>query len=163
MTPSAADANDKAVLRRAMLLELQAMSSHDRAKRSEKICARVVESLHWQTAKRMVLFSPLRTEPQIAPLETAAVAAAREVFIIPPTLRQEAELELPFVPDFILVPGLVFTRAGRRLGRGGGFYDRLLAGRARGACKLGVCFALQLRDRIPHEPHDAVVDLVISD
>ena len=88
---------------------------------------------------------------------------AKLAAIVPRTLRHEHELELPFVPDFVLVPGLAFSRDGHRLGRGGGFYDRLLAGRARDAVKVGVCFALQLHEAIPSEVHDVVLDAVITD
>lgn len=153
---------DKAAFRRAMLLQLQEMTLEERAAASEKICARVVDCDAWRNANRVLLFSPLRTEPQIAPLQTSAVAN-KQAFIIPPTLRVESELELPFAPDLVLVPGLAFSRDNHRLGRGGGFYDRLLAGRGSSAYKLGVCFHLQLRNAIPTDPHDVILDAVITD
>ncbi len=81
--------------------------------------------------------------------------------MVPATLREEAELELPFVPELVLVPGLAFTRDGQRLGRGGGFYDRLLGGRARGAFKVGLGFACQMRASIPREGHDVLLDAVV--
>ncbi|MDQ6809593.1 MAG: hypothetical protein M3Z64_09260 [Verrucomicrobiota bacterium] len=77
--------------------------------------------------------------------------------------RRASLLELPFTPDFILVPGLAFTRANLRLGRASGFYDRLLAGCAARAFKLGDCFAFQIRGGIPQEAHDAILDAVLSD
>ncbi len=163
MTLGDAGTSSKDQYRRAALLQLQSMPPEDLAARSEKLCARVASLADWRRAERMLLFSPLRTEPQIAPLERAAVAGGRQVFTIPPTLREESELQLPFVPDFILVPGLAFTRDNHRLGRGSGFYDRLLAGRAASAFKLGLCFAFQIHDRIPHEAHDAILDAVITD
>lgn len=162
MNPQRESTLDKPAFRRAMLLELQAVTEEQRASWSEVICARVVESDDWQRCERVLLFSSLRTEPQIAPLHTAAIARGLETFIIPPTLRDESELALPFVPDLVLVPGLAFARDNRRLGRGGGFYDRLLSGRAASAFKLGVCYRMQLRDSIPAEPHDAFVDAVIT-
>lgn len=65
--------------------------------------------------------------------------------------------------DVILVPGLGFDRSGRRLGRGGGHYDRLLAMLPPTTPRIGVCFACQVVDSIPDEPHDARVDMVVSD
>jgi 5-formyltetrahydrofolate cyclo-ligase len=62
--------------------------------------------------------------------------------------------------DFALVPGVAFTLDGRRLGRGKGFYDRLLAG-IRGL-KCGVAFDQQLVDAIPTEPHDCRVDCILT-
>ncbi|MFL6542883.1 MAG: 5-formyltetrahydrofolate cyclo-ligase [Chthoniobacterales bacterium] len=154
---------DKQTLRRAMLLQLEEMHADERVARSEKICARIVDCEAWQNAKRVLLFSSLRTEPQITALQTASIAAGRETFVIPPTLRIESELELPFTPDLVLVPGLAFSRTHQRLGRGGGCYDRLLAGRASPAYKLGVCFSIQLREAIPTDAHDVVLNDVITD
>ena len=154
---------DKAAFRRAMLLLLQEMTADERVARSEKLCARIAAHERWQSARGILLFSPLRTEPQIAPLHAAAVAAGGHTFVIPPTLRIESELELPFTPDLVLVPGLAFSRERHRLGRGGGFYDRLLAGRASSAYKLGVCFRVQLCDTIPADPHDVAVNDVVTD
>jgi 5-formyltetrahydrofolate cyclo-ligase len=63
--------------------------------------------------------------------------------------------------DFILVPGLAFDPTGARLGRGGGFYDRFLAG-FRGV-KVGVCFAELVVDGIPEEPHDIRMDFIATE
>ena len=65
--------------------------------------------------------------------------------------------------DFILVPGVAFDRAGARLGRGGGFYDRLLGEAALTARRVAVCFACQLVDRVPVEAHDALVDAIVTE
>lgn len=64
--------------------------------------------------------------------------------------------------DVILVPGLAFgLRDGARLGRGGGFYDRLLAKPELRAKLVGVAYHLQVLPDIPCEPHDVrVPDLV---
>lgn len=53
-----------------------------------------------------------------------------------------------------LVPGLAFTDDGRRLGYGGGWYDRLLADAAPSAMTLGVTYDWQVVDDLPCEPHD---------
>jgi 5-formyltetrahydrofolate cyclo-ligase len=54
----------------------------------------------------------------------------------------------------VLVPGLAFTAAGARLGRGGGYYDRMLAGLPGNVRTIGVGFADQLVDELPMERHD---------
>lgn len=64
--------------------------------------------------------------------------------------------------DLIVLPGAAFTRDGRRLGYGGGFYDTLLAGPARGVPLAGVCFPCQLLDDLPVEPHDKKADMVVT-
>lgn len=63
----------------------------------------------------------------------------------------------------VLVPGVAFDFAGRRLGRGGGFYDRLLADARLRARRVGVCFACQLVEQVPVEPHDQRVDALITE
>ncbi len=64
--------------------------------------------------------------------------------------------------DLIVVPGVAFDKHGNRMGRGRGFYDRLLAS-ATHATKIGLAYSFQLLDTIPTEPHDVPMDLVISD
>jgi 5-formyltetrahydrofolate cyclo-ligase len=62
--------------------------------------------------------------------------------------------------DLVLVPGMAFDLHGGRLGRGRGFYDRLLA-EASGV-KCGVAYNFQLQEKIPTEPHDARVEFILT-
>ena len=62
--------------------------------------------------------------------------------------------------DLVLVPGMAFDLNGARLGRGKGFYDRLLA-EASGV-KCGVAYDFQLQEKIPTEPHDARVEFILT-
>lgn len=64
--------------------------------------------------------------------------------------------------DIIIVPGVAFDRQGNRMGRGRGFYDRLLQ-RTPDAYKIGVAFDFQMRNTIPTEPHDIPMDKVVSE
>lgn len=68
------------------------------------------------------------------------------------------------LPDSVLmlVPGVAFTAAGERLGMGGGFYDRLLAGGEHIALRIGLCWSCQLLDSLPMEEHDQRVDVVVA-
>lgn len=54
-----------------------------------------------------------------------------------------------------LCPGVAFTRSGKRLGRGKGFYDRALAQADPEAVRVAVCFREQVHPELPTEPHDA--------
>ena len=66
--------------------------------------------------------------------------------------------------DVILVPGLAFgIRDGSRLGRGKGYYDRVLGDPQCRARSIGVCFALQCRETIPREPHDVAVPALVTE
>ena len=62
-----------------------------------------------------------------------------------------------------IVPGLAFTRDGRRLGYGGGWYDRLLADAPKDAVKLGVAHSFQIVEDLPTEPHDIRLTAVVDD
>lgn len=65
--------------------------------------------------------------------------------------------------DVVLVPGLVFDRAGYRIGHGAGMYDRLLAELPVGVIRIGVSTDVTLVDRLPREAHDARVDWVATE
>lgn len=62
--------------------------------------------------------------------------------------------------ELIVVPAVAYDRRGNRLGRGKGFYDRLLAETR--AAKIGVGYDFQLLDELPAEPHDVPMDMVIT-
>jgi 5-formyltetrahydrofolate cyclo-ligase len=118
------------MLRAKMLHQLQAMTSNEHIARSDEICACGFDSPAGQKAQSAVL-SPLRTAPQIEALEAGAVVTGESTFIIPQTMRVEAQLNLPF------------------------------SGYAAHAFKLGICFAFQHTETIPIEPHDAIMNAVI--
>lgn len=64
-------------------------------------------------------------------------------------------------PDaLVLLPGLAFDLRGGRMGYGGGFYDRFLAGECHPTVAL--CYSFQLLPCVPAEEHDLQADCVIS-
>lgn len=63
--------------------------------------------------------------------------------------------------EMIIVPGIAYDRRGNRIGRGRGFYDRLL--RSTKALKVGIGYDFQLVDDIETEPHDVPVDIIITE
>ncbi len=68
-------------------------------------------------------------------------------------------------PDIVLAPLAAFDRRGHRIGYGGGYYDRTLQRlRAAGALvAAGVAFAIQEVEAVPASPHDALLDIVLTD
>ena len=62
--------------------------------------------------------------------------------------------------DLVLVPGVAFDLSGNRLGRGRGFYDRILTETT--GVKCGVAYDFQLLEKIPTEPHDATVNFIFT-
>lgn len=67
----------------------------------------------------------------------------------------------------VIVPGVAFDRAGRRLGYGGGYYDRLLGGtknpETQGLARLSIAFATQIVEQVPVGVHDQTVPLIITE
>lgn len=179
---------EKTALRREMRERLSALSMQERAERSKLIVSRLVTLPRWKAARRVLLFCPLPGEPDVDLLWAAGslegkrcayprIEGDRLTLCEVNTLSdlQPGRWSLREPPDFIdsrrnlsefdllLVPGLAYTASGKRLGRGGGYYDRLLHIPAARPFRIGLAFAVQLREKLPVEPHDAAVDLVITD
>lgn len=64
-------------------------------------------------------------------------------------------------PEIIIVPGLGFTKSGKRLGRGKGFYDRYLEKNS--VIKIGIAFESQVLEDLPVDAHDVLMDFVVTD
>jgi 5-formyltetrahydrofolate cyclo-ligase len=67
------------------------------------------------------------------------------------------------IPSVVIVPGLVFDLKCHRLGWGGGYYDRFLAGPGRGLPALGLAFECQVLESVPVEPHDVALAAVVTE
>ncbi|MFW6172270.1 MAG: 5-formyltetrahydrofolate cyclo-ligase [Elusimicrobiota bacterium] len=65
--------------------------------------------------------------------------------------------------DVVIVPGLCFTTKGRRLGRGGGYFDRFLKKIMPKTKIIGICYSSQIEDLLPKEKYDVDMDEVITD
>ena len=76
-----------------------------------------------------------------------------------PTGSEWTDLE---AVQLVVVPGVAFDWDGNRMGRGRGFYDRLLK-ETPNAVKIGLAYDFQMFDSIPTEPHDVKMDCVLTD
>jgi 5-formyltetrahydrofolate cyclo-ligase len=167
-----------------MLRERRAIAGDERQRAGLAVAARVIASEEFARALRVVAYAPTADELPTAQLVEAAIAAGKT--LLWPRVRARGEIEVAaagphdlardaagmLAPprsaraeslqrgDLVIAPGLAFTRAGARLGRGGGHYDRLLDGVE--ATSLGVAFDIQLVDELPLEPHDRGVGLVVT-
>jgi len=177
----------KASLRDQIRARLQKLSAAERAAASSKLCARLREQPIWSAARFVLLFAPLPDEPDFWPLLNEAIAAGKTVALpafVPGTngylARQIIDPvrdlvagrfgirePLPACPevllnrlDLVLVPGIAFDVRGGRLGRGRGFYDRLLAG-VRGP-KCGVAFEEQIVEAVPVGPLDIRLNCILT-
>ena len=68
-----------------------------------------------------------------------------------------------FELDVILVPGMAFDRSGARLGRGGGFYDQVLAQRRGDSRAIGIILSAHIVSAVPVHDHDELVDFLATE
>lgn len=175
----------KQILRRRVRDAVRAMSEAKRASESEKIAVRVRDWIGANQPALVLGFVPMADEPDWlqggAGLDWDRLAfpvigsdglefyrirdfsecsVGRFGILTPPAWdgRRVCAMEA----DCILVPGMAFDRRGARLGRGGGYYDRLLANRPAVSTALGVAFSEQIVESIPEEPHDLRVDVILA-
>ena len=177
----------KAALRRQIGAALAAMPPEKRAADSARICAGLRGLPVWKNARSILLFAPMPGEPDVWPLLAEALAAGKTVAL--PRFNaaarsygaaqvldlrsnvvaghfgiREPAARCPEIPlnqfELVLVPGVAFDRQGRRLGRGSGYYDRLLA-EVRGI-KCGVAFDEQMVVAVPAGPSDVRLDFVMT-
>lgn len=175
----------KAELRKQIRLNKQQYGQAELAVLSEAVRRRLQSHPLYQRAAPLLLFSPLPDEPDIRGVIDEA-AMTRRVLLPVVTGSESMELREYRGPermsrgafgilepegkaftdyasiDLAVIPGVAFDAAGHRLGRGRGYYDRLLAAMAPFAVPtLGLCFDFQKLPAIPVEPHDIPVDEVL--
>lgn len=66
--------------------------------------------------------------------------------------------------DFVIVPGVAFDRSGNRLGRGRGYYDKLLSNLLPfDVLRVGICYPFQLVEQIPTDPTDISMNQIVCE
>lgn len=170
--------DSKSEVRRRM--RLVATDIDDALMRSVELWARLAELGEYRTATTVMAFAAVRGEPDTDGLHARIQADGKRLVlprldgerIVPAVVVSATQLSRhgiaepdgPAVPveqlHLVIVPGLAFTADGARLGRGGGHYDRFLAGVP--APTVGVCFVEQLCDDLPVEAHDVRVHRVLT-
>jgi 5-formyltetrahydrofolate cyclo-ligase len=177
----------KQALRALARARVAGLSSEYRAAAAAQVVVSLASRPEWARASSVLLFAPLPDELDAWPLVELALMAGKTVALpafVPETnsyaarqivdgardivlgkfgVREPADacVEVPLNQlDLVLVPGLAFDARGGRLGRGKGFYDRLLAG-VRGT-KCGVAFDEQLVDAVPVGPHDIRLNCILT-
>ena len=178
----------KGAVRREFRARVAALSLEARTTASRRLCERLLAWPKFRSARTVLLTASLRDEVDLTPLLPEAQAlgmrcalpafedalgdyVAREWRLPvaalasgPFGVRQPGAdcFEVPFPElDLILVPGLAFTPSGMRLGRGKGYFDRLLS-RVPNAISCGVGFDEQVVPTLPVEAHDVALDYLLT-
>jgi 5-formyltetrahydrofolate cyclo-ligase len=176
----------KRAIRREVLAARDALPPDVRAARAERIHERFLAVPEVVGAGTVLVFWSFGSEVPTAPL--IARLHERGVRVLLPRIAGP-ELELvryepgdrlagtsfgamepaggdmvaPDEVDVVCTPGVAFDRSGRRVGYGGGFYDRLFAS-APGVVRVGVAYAVQLAERdLPSGHADLGVDVLVTE
>ncbi len=177
---------EKKNIRREVKQAVLALPADVRLAEAERVVEQLRRIINERQAEVVALFSPLPDEINIFPL----VASLNCRVVLPRITASSPEESLmefyDYSPeeicdgafgirepqgkraikadqiDLMIVPGVAFTRSGKRLGRGKGYYDRYLAREGFRAFCVGVCHSCQLRESLPTEEFDQKMDMIIA-
>ncbi|MEO1007321.1 MAG: 5-formyltetrahydrofolate cyclo-ligase [Planctomycetota bacterium] len=184
------DEEDKSLVRTRVRQIVERVPQADLRQASDRLAERVLAWTPIEHARCVMVFLSMPGEADTAELVHRLMARGVKVAVprvdwdgrvLTPAELRDAEADIvegrhgvpepaPHAPavamasvDVVLVPGVAFDLRGFRLGRGGGFYDRLLARPDRRGLALGLALEAQLISRVPTEPHDARLDAVATE
>ena len=127
-------------------------SALDMAALGAEMTRRLADTALWRDAEQVFCFVPLKDEPDTLPLLRLALAQGKRLVV--PRVLGGGAMELVALDEtaLALVPCLAADRHGRRLGRGGGYYDHFL-GHYKGK-RLLLCPAALVWDAVPADARD---------
>lgn len=161
----------------------KATPATDLSKQSELVCQRIIATDWWKNSQVVLLYSALPDEVDVQMLIDDAVGKGKLV-LLPVVVGDVLHLHPydgettvgaygisePVVKgnhftdynkiDVAIIPGMAFDGQCHRLGRGKGYYDRLLSD-CKDVNKVGVCVSFQYLEEIPTEEHDILMDIVM--
>ncbi len=176
----------KSTLRQLMRARKNAFTKQEREQESQEIMRLLEDSPVFQKAHVVLLYASLPDEVQT--MDFIAKWQGRKQILLPVVVGDELEvreyavgtsleqgcLGIPeprlgrvvtdySVIDLAIIPGVAFTMDGKRLGRGKGYYDRLLNQPSfSGVYKLGICYPFQLLPELPTSSHDVSLDEILT-
>ncbi len=182
----------KKELRTTLTDQVKALDPTDRLLLDAQIAGRVTQLQEWRRSRIVLAYFAMNDEVDLDPLLRAARQDGKEIAIpriagssramsLHLTGSDGAALERhpfgflqpaadsPMVPPerygemIVIVPARGLDRRGNRLGRGGGYYDRLIAQIQGAAVTVGVVYACQLLRDVPVGSQDMAVDLIVTD
>jgi 5-formyltetrahydrofolate cyclo-ligase len=181
--------SDKTLIRKRLRQRLAAMSDQQRHTKSLAACSFLLQSPEFLLAQSIMVFLPMPTEVDTAPVALKAWQQGKTVVAPKVSWHQRRILPVEItsltsglttsrpglrepitgkpVPvdliDLVIVPGLGFTADGHRIGRGMGFYDRFLAQPQFLGIACGLAFEEQLVESLPMLDHDQPLGMLVTD
>jgi len=190
---------DKRLARIEVRRRVAALDPTERRRSARALCGRLKASTAWREARCLLAYLAFGAELDLDPLIRDALDEGKEVYV--PRIdgpdmefRRLTSLDGPFDPGpfgirtpradrprwmplavpgpaLTAVPGLAFDASGRRLGRGGGYYDRFIEN-VRRECRavgesppsfIGCAYPEQVVPALPWDDHDAVLDGLVTE
>jgi 5-formyltetrahydrofolate cyclo-ligase len=164
----------KIALREQLLANRKALSPEEVHELSARICHTLEQSADWAGCRYLHCFDPIVSlnEVDLTPFVQFIMKSFKGIEMY--TSRNfngvwqhtkwhssESTEDLPPF-DAIIVPTLSFDTRRIRLGLGMGYYDQFLAAQP-DAKKIGVCFEQGRQEKLPAEPHDVPLDMIITE
>jgi len=177
----------KALLREELRQRRRTLSPQDQSAAARTVAIHIARIPGWPTARRIALYLASDGEIDTAPLSADCRAAKKQLFL--PVIGEKNLMEfaewkpgselatnrygIPEPPrsaqrctaaalDIIVLPLVAWDRTGGRLGMGGGYYDRALAG-VNGPLLVGLAHAVQQVPQVPRDEWDIPLDYVVTD
>ncbi|MCM3757000.1 5-formyltetrahydrofolate cyclo-ligase [Sporosarcina aquimarina] len=178
----------KTIIRKNCLLKLKNMSADEYIKKSNCIRLRLLETAEFIKAETVAITISRTTEVQTRTIIEACWRLGKNVVVPKCNPEQKTmdfrkitsfeQLETVYLDlqepnpittdsvkkieiDLLIVPGVVFTKEGYRIGYGGGYYDRFLETYTKET--LSIAFEVQLVDQVPIESHDIPVGKILTE
>ena len=178
---------EKRELRQNLRALLKTLPGTERSESSSRACALLRQQSVWNGARTVLFYAPLAGEVDLSPMLEEGLRAGKAIalprfveekgayeacqisdaagdcapgkFGVPEPAARCAPFPLKRL-DLVLAPGVGFDLTGSRLGRGLGFYDRLLA--QIDGIRCGVAFDRQIVEGIPTEKHDVRMNCILT-
>ena len=174
----------KEKLRSQKLLERLGHNIEEKKQKDFLIVQRICALPEFEKAKKILFYMPIHNEVDLTAL--CELYKKQKSFILPKV--QGKTLDLYFIEnvdeletgafgilepkkhfshvqccdvDLVLVPGIVFSRNGHRIGYGKGFYDRILTELP--CPKIGIAYDFQMVENISGEMHDVPMDIIVTE
>lgn len=181
---------EKKILRKQISSVKKLIPLEEKIRRSDAVMERLLEHPEYKNSKKILFYWSMDDEVftkqtviqaynegkevylpvvegdnlRIRLFEGAAAMVAGESFAIPEPSDDSPEVFIDDI-DLVVVPGVAFDAQCSRMGRGKGYYDRLLSAATKEGrpYTIGVCFDFQLVPKVPVEECDKPLDCVISE
>lgn len=176
-------------LRHAALSQRRALAPADCLAWSRSIQSRAMEFSYYRAARTVGLYSPVQNEVDTSAILQHALTSNKQVFYPKFSLPGSAGLaQINSAADLVVgrhdilepagwdfltpadcdslvlfIPGVLFDRRGNRLGRGGGWYDRLLGELANNGIVVGLAYESQLVESLPAASWDRRVHFILTE